>query len=52
MGRTTFETGLKYSERLQNEDGVENTLGTINYSFSLFCMKTCIVLSIVELAAS
>ena len=25
---------------IQNEDGVENTLGTTNYSFSLFFMKT------------
>ena len=28
---------------LQNEDGVENTLGTINYSFSLFFMKNYFV---------
>ena len=39
---------------LQNEDGVENTLGTPNYSLSLFCMKNAFVFEgrVVEITAS
>ena len=39
---------------LQNEDGVENTLGTTNYSFSLFYIKNYFIFKdhVIELAAS
>ena len=44
----TWECSLLHC--LQNEDGVENTLGTINYTSTLFCMKTSFILKAVSLS--